>query len=141
MAGMWYFLRITDFCRFWNSEWSFLRSEQTLTNWNSFFSVSVNYITGMIKRTRWIVDLKCFIKRKLFSTKQKDFFNIHYSLHLDFILSTFLSFPLFSGQHFKQQNFQRKPWPTGFGNYCRFVLYKENIDTMEAVHKLTKFFQ
>lgn len=45
-----------------------------------------------------------------------------------------------SGQHFRQQNFQRKPWPAGFGNYCRFVLYKENMDTMEAVHKLTKFF-
>ncbi|XP_022296061.2 pseudouridylate synthase 7 homolog [Crassostrea virginica] len=37
-------------------------------------------------------------------------------------------------------NRQRPEWPTGCGNYCRFVLYKENMDTIEAIYKLSKFF-
>ena len=33
----------------------------------------------------------------------------------------------------------RKPkWPKGRGDYCKFVLYKENRDTMEAVSVIAK---
>ncbi|XP_062611558.1 pseudouridylate synthase 7 homolog [Saccostrea cucullata] len=44
-----------------------------------------------------------------------------------------------SGQYFRQ-NYMQNPWPPGCGNYCRFVLYKENMDTMEAINKMTKLF-
>jgi len=32
----------------------------------------------------------------------------------------------------------RRSWPRGRGDYCKFVLYKENKDTMEAVGLLAK---
>ncbi|XP_061178701.1 pseudouridylate synthase 7 homolog [Saccostrea echinata] len=44
-----------------------------------------------------------------------------------------------AGQYFRQ-NYMQNPWPPGCGNYCRFVLYKENMDTMEAINRMTKLF-
>ena len=41
----------------------------------------------------------------------------------------------------KQKGTKRKfgtPWPTGLGNYMRFTLLKENIDTMNAVNILNR---
>lgn len=41
----------------------------------------------------------------------------------------------------KQKGMKRKfgtPWPTGLGNYMRFTLLKENIDTMNAVNILNR---
>lgn len=41
----------------------------------------------------------------------------------------------------KQKGAKRKfgtPWPTGLGNYMRFTLLKENIDTMNAVNILNR---
>jgi len=32
----------------------------------------------------------------------------------------------------------RHQWPKGRGDYCRFVLYKENKDTMDAVGLIAK---
>lgn len=31
-----------------------------------------------------------------------------------------------------------RKWPQGQGDYCQFVLYKENKDTMEAVGQISR---
>ncbi|XP_048740934.1 pseudouridylate synthase 7 homolog [Ostrea edulis] len=45
-----------------------------------------------------------------------------------------------SRHFYGRRNIQHRSWPRGCGNYCKFVLYKENMDTIEAVYRLTKFF-
>lgn len=142
MAGTWFFSQNYLFLQILKVRIVILeiRADPNWFDFLIFLSLlitSLNNGIHVVKGSR-IDDLKSFIVHILLSTKQIVLFNILY------ILILFLHFDLsffFSGQHFRQQNFQRKPWPAGFGNYCRFVLYKENMDTMEAVHKLTKFFQ
>lgn len=138
MAGTWFFSQNYLFLQILKVRIVFLEIRADPNWFVAFFCLCKSHPwIGIVKGSR-IDDLKSFIVHILLSTKQIVFFNIVY------ILILFLHFDLsffFSGQHFRQQNFQRKPWPAGFGNYCRFVLYKENMDTMEAVHKLTKFFQ
>ena len=35
----------------------------------------------------------------------------------------------------------RTRWPPNRGNYCKFVLFKENRDTLDAVNCIAKFFK
>lgn len=39
----------------------------------------------------------------------------------------------------KMKNRWKNEWPSGRGNYCRFVLYKENRDTMTAIGDIARF--
>ncbi|XP_063405520.1 pseudouridylate synthase 7 homolog isoform X4 [Mytilus trossulus] len=39
----------------------------------------------------------------------------------------------------KMKNRWKNEWPAGRGNYCQFVLYKENRDTMSAINDMSRF--
>ncbi|CAC5413003.1 truD [Mytilus coruscus] len=39
----------------------------------------------------------------------------------------------------KMKNRWKNEWPAGRGNYCQFVLYKENRDTMSAINDIARF--
>ena len=41
---------------------------------------------------------------------------------------------VFPGKHQR-----REAWPQGRGDFCHFVLYKENKDTMEAMNLVSKY--
>ncbi|XP_071141227.1 pseudouridylate synthase 7 homolog [Mytilus edulis] len=39
----------------------------------------------------------------------------------------------------KMKNRWKNEWPAGRGNYCQFILYKENRDTMSAINDMARF--